>query len=102
LFTTFFLCGFRRRPLHLFGPLGAVFGVIGLIVDSYLAILWFSGESIGHRPLLVFGSLLIIVGIQIVIFGLLAEMIASTAYRPREVLNLVRNVVRRDAPGEKD
>ena len=102
LFTTFFLCGYRRRPLHLFGPLGAVFGVIGLIVNTYLAVLWFSGESIGRRPLLMLGSLMIIVGIQIIIFGLLAEMIASTTYQPRQVLNLVRNVVRHDDRREND
>jgi glycosyltransferase involved in cell wall biosynthesis len=94
LFTTFFLCGFRRRPLHLFGPLGAFFGIAGLAIDAYLAVLWFGGASIGHRPLLMLGTLMIIVGIQIIIFGLLAEMIASTTYQPRQVLNLVRNVVR--------
>lgn len=102
LFTTFFLCGFRRRPLHLFGPLGAFFGITGLIVNTYLAILWFGGESIGRRPLLMLGTLMIIVGIQIVIFGLLAEMIASTTYQPRQVLNLVRNVVRHDDSRESD
>ena len=48
------------------------------------------------------GTLLIIVGIQIVIFGLLAEMIASTTYQPRQVLNLVRSVVRHDDRGESD
>jgi hypothetical protein len=37
---------------------------------------------------------LIIVGIQIVIFGLLAEMIASTSYKPNQVLNLIRRVDR--------
>ena len=102
LFTTFFLCGFRRRPLHLFGPLGAIFGGVGLAINTYLAILWFGGVSIGHRPLLMLGTLMIIVGIQIIIFGLLAEMIASTTYQPRQVLNLVRNVVRHDDRREND
>lgn len=102
LFTTFFLCGFRRRPLHLFGPVGAAFGGVGLIVNTYLAVLWFGGQSIGHRPLLMLGTLMIIVGIQIVIFGLLAEMIASTTYQPRQVLNLVRNVTRSDERQESD
>jgi len=94
LFTTFFLCGFRRRPLHLFGPIGVAFALVGLIANTYLAILWFSGESIGRRPLLMLGTLLIIVGIQIVIFGLLAEMIASISYKPSHVLTLIRQVDR--------
>jgi glycosyltransferase involved in cell wall biosynthesis len=94
LFTTFFLCGFRRRPLHLFGPIGVGFALIGLITDASLAVLWLGGASIGRRPLLMLGTLLIIVGIQIVIFGLLAEMIASTSYKPNQVLNLIRRVDR--------
>ena len=102
LFTTFFLCGFRRRPLHLFGPVGAGFGGLGLIINLYLAVLWFGGQGIGRRPLLMLGTLLIIVGIQIVIFGLLAEMIASTTYQPRHVLNLVRGVTRGDDRRESD
>jgi glycosyltransferase involved in cell wall biosynthesis len=96
LFTTFFLCGFRRRPLHLFGPFGAIFGITGFSINTYMAILWFSGQNIGTRPLLMLGTLLMIVGIQIVIFGLLAEMIASTTYQPRQVLNLVRSVTRNE------
>ncbi len=94
LFTTFFLCGFRRRPLHLFGPIGVAFALVGMAIDTYLAILWFGGASIGRRPLLMLGTLLIIVGIQIVIFGLLAEMIASTSYKPSHVLDLIRRVDR--------
>jgi hypothetical protein len=45
---------------------------------------------------------MIVGGIQIVIFGLLAEMIASTTYQPRQVLNLVRAVVRHEDRRESD
>ena len=36
---------------------------------------------LGNRPLLIIGTLLIIVGIQFILFGLLAEMIAFSAHR---------------------
>jgi len=94
LFTTLFLIGFQKRPLHLFGPLGVFLGGIGLVINAWLVVLWFSGEPIGNRPLLVLGTLMIIVGIQVSSFGLLAEMIASATYRPSEVLGLVREVHR--------
>jgi glycosyltransferase involved in cell wall biosynthesis len=94
LFTTLYLVAFRRRPAHLLGPIGVVFGLTGLAFNIYLAVLWFRGFGIGHRPLLLLGTLLMIVGIQIVFFGLLAEMIVSTTYQPRQVLSMIRRVDR--------
>jgi uncharacterized membrane protein len=76
------------------GPIGVVFGLTGLAFNIYLAVLWFRGVGIGNRPLLMLGTLLIIVGIQIVFFGLLAEMIVSTTYQPRQVLSMIRRVDR--------
>jgi glycosyltransferase involved in cell wall biosynthesis len=94
LFTTLYLVGFRRRPAHLLGPIGVVCGMIGVAIDLYLAVLWFRGFGIGDRPLLLLGTLLIILGVQIVIFGLLAEMIVASTYQPLHVLSLVRRVDR--------
>lgn len=96
LLTILFLVTFRKRPLHLFGPIGVLVGSVGLFIDLYLAIIWFSGEFIGDRPLLLLGTLMIIVGIQILIFGLLGEMIAAAAYRPSEVDHLIRRISRQD------
>jgi glycosyltransferase involved in cell wall biosynthesis len=94
LFTTLYLVGFRRRPAHLLGPIGVIFAMLGVIINTYLAVRWFQGYGIGDRPLLMLGTLLIILGVQVVIFGLLAEMIVSTTYKPRDVLTLIRRVDR--------
>jgi len=94
LFTILFLSGFNRRPLHLFGLIGAIIGGIGFLIDGYLAIVWLSGAAIGDRPLLMLGTLMIIVGIQVIILGLLGEMIASSTYKASEVQELVRRVDR--------
>jgi glycosyltransferase involved in cell wall biosynthesis len=93
LLTTLFLCGFQRRPLHLFGLVGLVFLLVGVSIDAHLAFLWITGLAyIGNRPLLMLGTLLIIVGIQILIFGLLAELITAATYRRSEALEYVRHI----------
>lgn len=94
LLTTLFLTTFRTRPLHLFGPIGGFLALAGFAMDLFLAVLWLRGEFISNRPLLLLGTLMIIVGVQILIFGLLAEMITATAYRPNEINHLIRRVSR--------
>jgi glycosyltransferase involved in cell wall biosynthesis len=99
LLTILFLCSFQRRPLHLFGLVGLVFVLTGLAIDLYLALLWFAGIAyLSNRPLLMLGTLLITVGIQVLIFGLLAEMFTAATYRRSEVMELVRQV-HRDSEG---
>lgn len=76
LFTVIFLLRFLKRPLHLFGTFGAIFFAAGFFINLYLTVIWFSGESIGQRPLLILGVLLMIIGFQFASTGLLGEMIA--------------------------
>lgn len=93
LITVLFLSTFQRRPMHLFGLLGLVFALSGFAIDLYLAFLWFIGERpIGDRPLLTLGTLLIILGVQVLVFGLLAEMIAAATHRQSDVTELIRKV----------
>jgi len=95
LLTVLFLGSFKRRPLHLFGLIGIAFCGLGFAIDLYLSILWLTGIAyIGNRPLLILGTLLIIVGIQVLIFGLLAEMITAVTYRRSEAMELIRRVNR--------
>lgn len=77
LLTVTFLTQYTRRPLHLFGSIGAMSFALGFLISAWLAFVKLvQGEVIGHRPLLTLGVLLLIVGTQFIVFGLLAEMIA--------------------------
>ena len=78
LLTVLFLTQYTRRPLHFFGWFGLSALLVGLLINAYLATEWFMGQPIGHRPLLTLGVLLMIVGAQFMLSGLLAEMIASS------------------------
>ncbi|MCH8928785.1 MAG: glycosyltransferase family 2 protein [Candidatus Marinimicrobia bacterium] len=77
LVTVIFLGKYNRNPLHFFGKIGAILFTGGLIINSYLTIQWLGGIWIGNRPILFLGVLLMIVGIQFISLGLLAEMITS-------------------------
>lgn len=77
LATVLFLGKFDRNPLHFFGILGGILFLAGLIINGYLTIQWFGGVWIGNRPILFLGVLLMIVGIQFISLGLLAEMISA-------------------------
>ena len=95
LLTVLFLGSFKRRPLHLFGLIGMAFCAVGFTIDLYLSMLWLTGIAyIGNRPLLILGTLLIIVGVQVLIFGLLAEMITAVTYRRSDAMELIRRVNR--------
>lgn len=82
LFTVIMLTRFSRKPLHLFGGIGAFLFTIGLLINMWLTWIWFWGASIGQRPLLFLGVLLMVVGVQIFTIGLIGEMINSL--RPRD------------------
>jgi len=74
LLTVVFIGRYQYRPLHLFGGVGVAVTAVGVMIGIYLTILKVSGEAIGQRPLLFLGILLIVVGIQLLTFGLLAQM----------------------------
>ena len=75
LLTVRFLMSYEHRPSHLFGGVGLTSFALGSVALGYLAILKLSGEGIGNRPLLIAGVLLALVGLQLILFGLLAELI---------------------------
>jgi glycosyltransferase involved in cell wall biosynthesis len=78
LLTVLFLTRYTRRPLHLFGGLGLLGLTGGSIINLYLAGLWLAGvRPIGNRPLLAFGILSMVAGLQLFCLGLLSELVLS-------------------------
>lgn len=81
LITIKFLLSFLTRPLQIFGLLGLAFSGMGFLVCLYLSILkLFLEHSISDRPLLLLGILLLVLGVQFIGFGLIAEMMTRTYY----------------------
>ena len=76
LLTIVAITQYSSRPGHLFGGIGVVLGTTGFLILSYLTFLWFSGGGpIGTRPLLTLGVLLVIISLQFLFFGMLAELV---------------------------
>ena len=79
LITVWFLGTYSTRPIHVFGTLGllsAFGGVLAGLYLTYLKLFW--GENIGQRPLLLLAVLLVVIGVQLITMGLLAEMQTRT------------------------
>lgn len=75
LLTVRFLMSYEHRPSHLFSGLGLSSLVLGGGALGYLFVLKVTGHSIGERPLLMAGVLFALVGVQLIVFGLLAELV---------------------------
>jgi glycosyltransferase involved in cell wall biosynthesis len=82
LLTVIMLTRYNSKPLHVFGILGILSFTIGFLIEAYLSYGWLVHDRwIENRPAFMLGILLLIIGIQFIFFGLLAEMIAYTAKR---------------------
>jgi glycosyltransferase involved in cell wall biosynthesis len=98
LATVKFLLSYSTRPLQIFGLMGILAGGLGVAITGYLGyIRLFQQQGIADRPLLLLGVMLVFIGVQLVTFGLLAEVMARTYYesqdKPTYVIREVRETV---------
>ena len=80
LLTVAFLTRFAARPMHFFGTMGTLSFIGGFVVSLWLSIdKVVFGQPLSDRPLLLLGAILLLLGAQLFLTGLLGEMII----RPR-------------------
>mgnify|MGYP001187691787 CR=1 FL=1 len=96
LFTIHFLRKYGDRPMQLFGRWGIILFALGALIGGYLTALklWagitggmegFNAMTIGDRPLLLLAVLLVILGVQFIVMGLLAELVVRTYYESQDL-----------------
>jgi glycosyltransferase involved in cell wall biosynthesis len=99
LMTVKFLSSYSTRPLQMFGGVGLALGSAGMLVCAWLAYVKFvHHEGLADRPLLLLGVLMILGGIQLVMTGLLGEMLSRTYHesqnKPTYVIREIRQTTR--------
>jgi len=103
LLTVKFLLSYSTRPVQIFGLIGLSMLAPGGVILTYLAMVKvFDGQSIGNRPLLMLGILLVFTGVQLVTLGLLAELQARTYHesqnKPTYVIREIREASAQPEP----
>lgn len=91
LLSVILMTRYTNKPLHFFGMIGVVLLGGGSAIDLYL--IWdriFYQQWLGNRPLFLIGTIFLIIGVQIISFGLLAEMIAFS-YRREDDYSIVES-----------
>ena len=88
LISIIFISKFGKRPMHLFGTLGTLIFIVGLIIAAYLAYAkFFMAEyKMTERPLFYFGLLAMVIGTQLFLTGFLAELISRNSYDRNQYL----------------
>ncbi len=95
LMTVKFLSSYSTRPLQMFGGVGFGMGLFGAIICAYMAYLKIVyNPGIANRPLLLLGVLLILGGINLVMTGLLGEMLSRTYHESQnKPIYVIREVL---------
>jgi glycosyltransferase involved in cell wall biosynthesis len=98
LLTILFMKKFLTRPMHVFGLLGLMSMALGAGLGIYLTFIKLAmGEMIGNRPLLILAVLLLVTGVQLFCFGLLAELLMRTYHESQgRPIYRVREIVAKD------
>ncbi len=84
LLLVLFFKKYMQKPMHLFGNLGLLMLLAGIVINIYLVILKIMGQDIWGRPLLILGVILLIAGIQFITVGIAAELQMRTYYESQQ------------------
>ena len=84
------------RPMHLFGELGLLMAFSGFIIGSYLSIrklMDYNNYHLANRPLLLLAIILVIIGINFILSGCLADIIIKTYFSRRKSYNIEKELI---------
>ncbi len=84
LLLMIFFKKYMQKPMHLFGSVGIISFLAGVIINLYMLVLKILGQDIWGKPLLILGVLLLLGGIQLVTIGIMAEFLMRTYYESQQ------------------
>lgn len=104
LITVKFLLDYATRPIQIFGLWGIISLAAGILLATYLTILrLFFDTPLSDRPTLLLAVLLILLGVQLIIMGLLGELLVRTYHETQgKPIYMVREILEpKDQPGKQ-
>jgi len=89
---------YSRRPMHLLGGAGIVLMTVGTLLGTHAVVSKYAfGASLTpHLPRLILTAALLLFGVQLVMFGVLAEMLTRLLYRDDRPYRIARTTDGRD------
>ena len=86
LIAVSFYLSYFNRPLYVFGGIGVIVGAVGTVILGYLGFVRLVLlQDIGDRPLLMLAILLVVLGVQMVTTGLIADMVMRTYHESQNM-----------------
>jgi len=89
LLGLFFLVRFTEKPLRFFGLVGALSVFSGAVLLGVLLLERLQGHGIADRPLLLLGTLLVVLGVQAIALGLVGEIVVHLHAHERRPYRLM-------------
>jgi len=101
MMTVKFLLSYSTRPLQIFGLLGLGSGLLGFLISVWLSYQRLVLKvSVANRPLLLLGVLLIVIGIQFITLGLLAEIMVRAYHESSgKTIYVIREIIESETEG---
>ena len=87
--------------MYFFGKIGLIALLAGIAISSYLTVLWFMGQAIGGRPLLILGVLCIILGVQFISIGFIGDMIVAASHKNSHTDSHIKSIVSAESEGKE-
>src|SRR5438046_2774979 len=84
LLTVKFLSSYSTRPLQMFGGIGMTMGALGAAICMWVAYQRFFGFQSANRPLLIVGAFVVLGGLNMIMTGLVAEMLSRTYHESQD------------------
>ena len=77
------MTGYFNKPMHFFGAIGFISLGLGILAELAALILRFYGIHLVETPLPTVGAMFVVVGVQFILFGLIAEVLMRTYYESK-------------------
>lgn len=82
------------RPIHVFGGIGMMLSISGTLLVAYMAIQrLFFGITLSNRPIFLLAILIVIIGVQFIVSGILADIMLKVYYRQSGKKNYLSEII---------